>query len=211
MHRHPLDLIQLFFSLFRELPRLTSALVLPGAAALVAYPALSVLLGPGNGGQAFATAFLIGFAAQCVFGFEGVLRRVRTVSAPVGSTLVALAVVCLPLLVLTAVDDPLWCQRVQSAVYLGLGALFAVDLLSGRLGIAARFWPDAEMRAHLPNLTRGMVVYAATLLVLNETMIQITDPSQWLLFWAVLPLLSQVLLRAMVLTAINLDNTGQPV
>jgi hypothetical protein len=67
------------------------------------------------------------------------------------------------------------------------------------------------MRDHLPNLTRMMVVYNFSFLLLNETLIQVIDVSHWLLFWALLPIIGQMVLRAMVLTVINLDDDGQPV
>ena len=67
------------------------------------------------------------------------------------------------------------------------------------------------MRAHLPNLTRMMVVYNFSFLLLNETMIRAVDVSHWLMFWAVLPVIGHMVLRAMVLTVINLDDDGQPV
>jgi hypothetical protein len=50
-----------------------------------------------------------------------------------------------------------------------------------------------------------MVVYNFGFLLLNETMIRVADPSHWLLFWAVLPIIGHTVLRAMVLTVINLD------
>ena len=67
------------------------------------------------------------------------------------------------------------------------------------------------MRDHLPNLGKMMVVYNFSFLLLNETLIQAVDPSHWLLFWAVLPILGHTVLRAMVLTVINLDDDGHPV
>lgn len=103
------------------------------------------------------------------------------------------------------VDDPLWCQRMQSAFYVVIAGVFLQDVLNKRVSTAASFWPDAEMAEHLPNLTRMMVVYNFGFLLLNETMIRAVDPSHWLLFWAVLPIIGHTVLRAMVLTVINLD------
>jgi hypothetical protein len=39
-------------------------------------------------------------------------------------------------------------------------------------------------------------------------MIKAVDPSHWLLYWAVLPIIGQLVLRAMVLTVVNLDDNG---
>jgi hypothetical protein len=198
MHRTPFDLVRIFLSLFQDLPPLSRALYLPGA----------VLLGPDNGGQAFATAFLAALAVRIAMGFEGMVRRMMTRYSARQSVVFALLFAGLPLAILAMVDDPLWCQRMQSMFYVVIGGVFLQDVLHGRTATAASFWPDAEMKDHLSNLTRMMVVYNFGFLLLNETMIRVMDASHWLLFWAVLPIIGHTVLRAMVLTVINLDDTG---
>ncbi len=205
MHRTPFDLVRLFLSLFQDLPPLSRALYLPGAVLLIGYPVLSVALGPESGGQAFATAFLLALAVRVGMGFEGMVRRMLTRYSATQAVIFALAFAGVPLLVVAMVDDPLWCQRMQSLFYVVIAGVFLQDLMQGRTSTAASFWPAAEMREHLPNLTRMMVVYNFGFLLLNETMIRAVDPSHWLLFWAVLPIIGHTVLRAMVLTVINLD------
>ncbi|MBN8632715.1 MAG: hypothetical protein J0L76_17910 [Rhodobacterales bacterium] len=205
MHRTPFDLLRLFLSLFQDMPPLSRALYLPGAVLLLSYPVLSVALGSENGGQAFATAFLLALAVRIGMGFEGMVRRMLTRYSALQATTFALLLAGGPLLVIALVDDPLWCQRMQSLFYVVIGGVFLQDILHGRATTAASFWPDEEMREHLPNLTRMMVVYNFGFLLLNETMIRVVDPSHWLLFWAVLPIIGHTVLRAMVLTVINLD------
>jgi hypothetical protein len=211
MHRNPLDLVRLFLSLFQDLPPLSRALYIPGAVLLVGYPVLSVILGPNHSGEAFATAFLLALAVRIAMGFEGMVRRMLTRYSPARTALLAFGFAGLPLLILAHADDPLWCQRMQSMFYVVIGGIFLADVLKGRTDTAASFWPDAEMRPYLPNLTRMMVVYNFSFLLLNETLIQAVDATYWLLFWAVLPVLGQMVLRAMVLTVINLDDDGQAV
>ncbi len=205
MYRSPLDLVRLFLSLFQDLPPLSRSLYLPGAVLLVGYPVLSVLLGPDSSGQAFATAFLMALAVRIGMGFEGMVRRMLTRYSPTQAVIFALLFAGLPLAVLALVDDPLWCQRMQSLFYVVIAGVFLQDVLNKRVSTAASFWPDEEMREHLPNLTRMMVVYNFGFLLLNETMIRAVEPSHWLLFWAVLPIIGHTVLRAMVLTVINLD------
>lgn len=205
MHRTPFDLVRIFLSLFQDLPPLSRALYLPGAVLLIGYPVLSVLLGSDNGGQAFATAFLAALAVRIGMGFEGMVRRMLTRYSAGQAVVFALLMAGLPLAVLALADDPLWCQRMQSVFYVVIAGIFLQDLLQGRTSTAASFWPDAEMREHLPNLTRMMVIYNFGFLLLNETMIRAVEPSHWLLFWAVLPIIGHTVLRAMVLTVINLD------
>ena len=211
MHRTPFDLLRLFLSLFQDMPPLSRALYLPGAVLLIGYPVLSVLsvlLGPDQGGQAFATAFLLALAVRVGMGFEGMVRRMLTRYSVAQAVVFATLFAGIPLLVVALVDDPLWCQRMQSLFYVVIAGVFLQDVLNKRTSTAASFWPDAEMREHLPNLTKMMVVYNFGFLLLNETMIRVVEPSYWMLFWAVLPIIGHTVLRAMVLTVINLDDNG---
>ncbi len=210
MYRNPLDLIRLFLSLFQDLPPLSRTLYVPGAILLLGYPVLTVLLGQTDDGQAFVTAFMAALAVRIALGFEGMVRRMLTKYSAVQAALLAIGFAAVPLLVLSFAADPVWCQRMQSAFYLVIGAIFLSDVLKNRVATAASFWPDAEMRQHLPNLTRAMVVYNFAFLLLNETLIHTVAASNWLLFWAVLPILAHTVLRALVLTVVNLDE-GHPV
>lgn len=211
MYRHPLDLVRLFLSLFQDLPALPRRIYIPGAVLMIAYPVLAVALGAGAQGQAFATAFLLAMAVRIGIGFEGMVRRMMIKHSKAQTVLLALAMTVLPLMVVAMASDPIWCQRIQSAFYVVIGCIFLLDVLKGRNDTAATFWPDAEMRDYLPNLTRMMVIYNFTFLLLNETMIRSLDASHWLLFWAVLPVIGHMVLRALVLTVINLDDQGHPV
>jgi hypothetical protein len=208
MHRTPIDLVRLFLSLFQDMPPLSRSMYVPGAVLLIGYPLLSIMLGPDHQGQAFATAFLTALAIRIAMGFEGMVRRMLTRYSAMRTVVFALLFAGAPLMIVALVDDPLWCQRMQSMFYVVIGGIFLQDVLKGRSATAASFWPDAEMRDHLSNLTKMMVVYNFGFLLLNETMIKVMDPSHWLLFWAVLPIIGQMVLRAMVLTVINLDDNG---
>ena len=211
MHRHPVDLVRLFLSLLQDLPQMSRTVYLPGAVLLLGYPVLAVVLGPDQSGDAFATAFLLALATRIAIGFEGMVRRMLTRYSAAQTALLAMCFAGLPLLVLVGADDPLWCQRMQSAFYIIVGGIFLSDVLKGQTATAASFWPDAEMRDHLPNLTRMMVVYNLAFLLLNETLIKAVDASHWLLFWAMLPIIGHTILRAMVLTVINMDDDAHPV
>ncbi len=211
MYRSPFDLVRLFLSLFQDLPALPRSIYVPGAVLMVCYPVMAVAHGADAQGQAFATAFLLALAVRIGLGFEGMVRRMLMQFSAAQTVMLALAMSALPLAVVAMASDPVWCQRIQSAFYLVIGGVFLLDVLRGRNDTAATFWPDRDMQGFLPNLTRMMVVYNFTFLLLNETMIRTLDASHWLLFWAVLPVIGHMVLRAMVLTVINLDDEGHPV
>ena len=209
MYRNPLDTVRLFLSLFQDLPPLARTIYVPGAILLLVYPILTVLLGHGHQGEAFVTSFMIALALRMALGFEGMVKRMMSGYSLVQTVLQSLLFVTIPLVALSFAEDPLACQRLQSAIYLLIGAVFLSDVVKGRVATAASFWPDADMRSYLPNLTRVMVIYNFAFLLLNETLIQTVSASYWLLFWAVLPVVAQIVLRALVLTVINLEDDGQ--
>jgi hypothetical protein len=74
-----------------------------------------------------------------------------------------------------------------------------------------RFLPSAEMAPYLSSMTRIMVLYNLGFLLLNETMMRAVNPSHWLLFWAVLPVVAHLVLSAVILTLIHTDDGDAPV
>ena len=206
MLRHALESLRLFLDLFRDVPPLPHKTFLAGAVLVVAYPLLSVLLGPDGGGQAFVTAFLLALAVRIAVRFEGIVTRLLERFSRPETVVIALLIGMGPLFLLSSVDDPLWCQRAQSAYYIVLGSMFVSDMLANRHDMAARFWPWPEMAPHLPAMTRIMVLFNLGFLLLNETMIRGLDPSHWLLFWAVLPVIAHVVLSALILMLIHIGD-----
>jgi hypothetical protein len=206
MLRQTLESLRLFLDLFRDVPPMPKKTFLPGMVLILAYPLLSVLLGKGEDGQAFVTAFLLALAVRIAIRFEGIVAKLLEQFTRRESVVMAVLVAMGPLFLLASVDDPLWCQRSQSAYYIILGSMFVSDMLANRHDMAARFWPWPEMKPHLPAMTRIMVLFNLGFLLLNETMIRIVDPSHWLLFWAVLPVIAHIILSTLILTLINVED-----
>lgn len=65
------------------------------------------------------------------------------------------------------------------------------------------------MDAHLPAMTRAMVLYNLGFLILNETMIRVVDPSHWLVYWALLPALAHLVLSAVILAIAQMDDDAR--
>lgn len=206
MLRQTMESLRLFLDLFRDVPPMPKKTFLPGMILIVAYPLLSVLLGPDESGQAFVTAFLLALAVRISVRFEGMVTKLLEQFSRRETVVLAVLVAMGPLFLLASVDDPLWCQRSQSAYYIILGSMFVSDMLAGRHDMAARFWPWPEMQDYLPVMTRIMVLFNLGFLVLNETMIRAVEPSHWLLYWAVLPVVAHVILSALILTVINTED-----
>ena len=211
MHRNSLDLVRLFLSLFQDLQAVSRQLYIPGAILLLSYPVLAVLLGTGSEGEAFVTAFMLALAVRVALGFEDLLRRMLARYSARQTVVLAMVFAGLPLIILAFAADPLSCQRLQSAFHLMIGAVFLSDVIHSRTTTAASFWPETATRPCLQRLSRWMVVYSFAFLALNEAMIQLVAASHWLLFWALLPIMAQVVLRALVQGAAKLEDQGQPV
>lgn len=211
MHRSPLDIVRLFLGLVQDLPAVSRQLYIPGAVLLLAYPVLAVLLGTGHQGEAFVTAFMLALAVRVALGFDALLQRMRARYSPGQTAVLALAFAVLPLIILAFAADPLSCQRLQSAFHLLVGSVFLSDVINRRTTTASGFWPEVAMRPYLPRLSRAMVLFNFTFLALNEGLIQWVAVSHWLLFWAVLPVMAQVVLQAIVQSAITLEDQRQPV
>lgn len=205
MFRQAIDSLRMFLVFFQDIPPLPRNALLPAAVLAVAYPALSVLLGPGEAGQAFVTAFLLALALRVALRFESVLRQLLGQFSRRETAAMALLVTLTPLILLASVDDPLWCQRSLSAYYIVVGSMFVSDMLAGRDDMARRFWPWKQMEAHLPAMTRAMVLYNLGFLILNETMIRTLAPTQWLVYWALVPALAHLVLSAVILTIVHFD------
>lgn len=197
-----------FVDLFRQAPPVSMRLLVPGIFMVPTFVVMAVWLGEGHEDEAFVTAFTIGLALRVGLRFEGMVRRLLA-SFSARQTLAMVVPLALgPLLLLTWVDDPLWCQRMQSLYFIVLGSMFLSDVIGQRNDMAALFWPWDKMKPYLSALTRMMVLYHMAFLLLNETMIRVLLPAGWLVFWAVLPVISHLVLSALILTVVEDTDTA---
>ncbi len=202
--RQTIRRLRLLVALFRAVPPVPARNLVSGAVLLAVWPVLSLMAGPGEEGAAFVTAFLVALAFRIALRFDSILSHLLRELSRIETVLTALLIGLGPLALLATLDDPLWCQRAQSAWYIVLGAMFLSDMLAGREDMAGRFWPMAEMRPYLAPLTRAMVLFCLTFLVLNETLIRALPPGGWLVFWALLPVLTHVALSLMILSVVEI-------
>ena len=117
MLRQTFESLRLFLDLFRDVPPMPRKTFLPGVVLIVAYPLMSVLLGPDENGQAFVTAFLLALAVRISVRFESMVAKLIEQFSRRETVVIAVLVAMGPLFLLASVDDPLWCQRSQSAYY----------------------------------------------------------------------------------------------
>ena len=194
--------------LFRQAPPLPMRLLVPAMVMVPAFVVMAVWLGEGHEAQAFVTAFSIGLALRVGLRFEGLVRRLLASFSARQTLAMAVPLALGPLAALIWLDDPLWCQRLQSLYFIVVGSMFLSDVIGQRNDMAALFWPWDRMKPYLPALTRMMVLYHASFLLLNETMIRVLLPAGWLVFWAVLPVISHMILSALILTVVQAEDTA---
>lgn len=202
--------IRLFLGLFQDVPPVPTKVLWPGLVGLVSYAILLLIMGLEEQPTAFVTAFILAVVCRVSSRLDGMLTKLRQNLSPSDMSMLVLAIGLGPLALLIWSDDPLWCQRMQSLYYIILGSMFLSDVLGEREDMAALFWPWEEMKPYLYTLTRMMVLFHMSFLLLNETMIRVLVPSGWLVFWAVLPVISHLILSALILTVVS-DRRGGPV
>lgn len=196
------DAIRQFMGLFRQAPPLPTRLLVPGIIMVPAFVVMALWLGPEHEAEAFVTAFVIGLALRVALRMERMVRRLLA-SFSARQTLALVVPLALgPLALLIWIDDPLLCQRMQSLYFVVLGAMFLSDVIANRTDMAALFWPWEPMTRYLPGLSRMMVLYHLAFLLLNETLIRVLLPAGWLVFWAVLPVISHLILSALIATVV---------
>lgn len=187
-----------FVRLFRRTPPIPFEILVPGGFILIAWPLLRI--GLDDARAAFMVAFVAAMALRLAMRADGNIRSTRLhLSA---RTTVILTLVFGPGMLGLAiwVGDPMLCQRFLSLYFLVIAALYVIDAVDGRNTLVRHFWPDPQMRAGDATMTRVMAVYNLAMVLLNETVVQSTSQTTWLLYFGLLPLLSHVVMAALVRT-----------
>lgn len=192
--------LRLFGWLFERIPMIELRLIAASAVMLAVLPFLA---------EAYRdqpdTGFLIGFWLLMIlrWGFNSaeIARKLRAQGA-LGACFVLFVGIC----VLIQVAEPIWYQRVFSAVALTWGLILGSEMACKDYSVAGRYFPEPDQKVFLPMVTALLLFLHLSLLVLNETVIRLTDPLGWLVFAAVLPILQHVLIFAAMRTAILLTD-----
>lgn len=187
-----------FLRLFRRTPTVTFEILVPGLFILIAWPLLRI--GFDDARTAFMVAFVAAIAMRLAMRAEDNIRDTRTYLS--GRTTVVLTLAFGPgvLALLIWAADPTVCQRFLSAYFVVIAALYVIDVIDGRNTLVRHFWPDPQMRAGDGVMTRVLAVYNLAMVLLNETVVQTASQTTWLLYFGLLPLLSHVVMAALVRT-----------
>lgn len=187
-----------FGRMFRRTTPFPVEILVPGLLMILAWPLLRVWLDDET--TTFMVAFVLGMGLRLAMKSDAMIRRTRAHFSSPATTLLIL--ICGPgalaLLIWTA--DPLLCQRFLSLYFLLAAALYIIDVVDGSYSITRFRWPQPEMRATDAVLTRAMAIYHLAMVLANETLILHASQTTWLLYFGLLPLLSNIIRTAIVRT-----------
>ncbi len=188
---------QLFHTLRRSAAFDVEILV-PGLVILIAWPLLRIWLN--DEATAFMTAFVLATALRLALKSNKLITRTRAHFSGPATTM--LVMVCGPglLAILAFKADPYLCQRFLSGYFLVAAALYVIDVIDGGYSIVKRRFPEPFMRPTDAMMTRALAVYNLAMVLANETLIQNATQSTWLLYFGLLPLLSNMVRTALIRT-----------
>ena len=187
-----------FVRIFRRTPPVSYDLLVPGLFSLVGWPLLRI--GFDDARAAFMVAFVAAIALRLAMRADHSIRKARANLSGRATVILTLMIGPGVLGLLVWAADPALCQRFLSLYFIVIAALYVIDVIDGRNTLVRHFWPDPQMRAGDAVMTRVMAVYNLAMVLLNETVMQAASQTTWLLYFALLPLLSHVVMAALVRT-----------
>ena len=198
-----------FLGTFRRSAPMPLDILMPGLLILCLWPMLRV--GLDDDRASFMVAFIAAMALRFALRADGDIRQTRRLLSPRGTVITVLLIGPGLLALLIALADPSVCQRFLSLYFLLMAALYTIDVITGRAALVRFHWPDVAMRPADATMTRVMAIYNLSMVLLNETLIQHASQTTWLLYFGLLPLVSHVVMGALVRTVQDGIDTGAQV
>ena len=187
-----------FVGLFRQGTTLPWTILLPLVVVALGWPLLQIWLDDER--TAFMAAFVLAMALRLALRSDGTIRKIRSQISNRGTVILALIFGPGVMAVLIWIGKPIWCQRFLSVYFIFMAALYLLDVVDGRHAMVQYFLPAERNRGADALMTRVMAIFQMALLLLNETMIAQGSLTVWLLYFGLLPMLSQRVLLALVRT-----------
>ena len=187
-----------FIGLFRQGTTLPWTILLPLVLLVVAWPLLRI--GLDDERATFMAAFVLAMGLRLALRSDGTIRATREQMSRRATVVLALVFGPGILAALIWIGEPIWCQRFLSLYFLIMAALYVLDVIDGKHMMVRYFLPADRNHGADPLMTRAMAIYHMTLLLLNETLIAQTSLTVWLVYFGLLPMLSQRVLIALVRT-----------
>lgn len=192
------DSLAQFFRMFRRTAPFPVEIIVPGLLIVFSWPLLRIWLN--DEATTFMVAFTLGMGLRLAMKSNVMITRVRAHFSSPATTAMVLIGGPGALAVLIFAAEPLLCQRFLSLYFMLASALYVIDVIDGNYTINRYRWPQSEMRATDAMMTRAMAVYNLAMVLANETLIHHASQTTWLLYFGLLPLVSNVIRTALVRT-----------
>ena len=188
-----------FLRLFRKGPALPPGLVFMPLVVAAVWPLAQVASGDHR--AAFMLTFVIALALRFALGADRIVRKLSTRVAPRTAAILVLMTGpgCMALLIWSG--EPIWCQRLLSVYFGAMTLMYLADVLSGEPNVLSFHFARNWHKVSASVMARMMVVYYLAMLLLNETLIATAGLGAWLVFFALLPQITQRMALALVRTA----------
>ncbi len=195
-----------FIGTFRRSAPLPVDILLPGLLILFLWPLLRV--GLDDPRASFMVAFIAAMGLRFALRADSDIRKTRRLLTPRATVIAVLLIGPGLLALLIALADPALCQRFLSLYFLLMAALYTFDVITGRAALVRFHWPAPQMRAADGTMARVMAISNLSMVLLNETLIQHASETMWLLYFGLLPLLSHIVMSALIRTVQDGIDTG---
>lgn len=194
-----LKTLKSFAGLFRRGPALPLGLaVMPLVVALV-WPL--AMMATGDARAAFMLTFVLAMALRFAMGADRLIQKLSAhVTARTAAILVLMTGPGIMALLIWS-GNPLWCQRFLSLYFGVITLVYLGDVITGQPGGLQIHFARNWHRVPANLLAKMMVVYHLAMLLLNETLIAHAGLGAWLVFFALMPQISQRMTLALMRTA----------
>ena len=187
-----------FVALFRTGTSLPWTILLPLLVVAFLWPVLITRFGDEH--AAFMVAFVLAMGLRLVLRSDGTIRKMRSQISTRSTFIIALLFGPGVIALLIWVGEPIWCQRFLSVYFMAMSGLYLLDVVDGRHAMVQYFLPSGRNRGADGLMTRVMAIFHMAMLLLNETMIAQGSLTVWLVYFGLLPVLSQRVVLALTRT-----------
>ena len=187
-----------FVALFREGNSLPWTILLPLLVVACLWPLLIAWFRDER--ATFMVAFVLAMGLRLVLRSDVAIRKMRSQISSRSTFIIALLFGPGVIALLIWVGEPVWCQRFLSLYFMAMSGLYLLDVIDGRHAMVQYFLPSGRNRGADGLMTRVMAIFHMAMLLLNETMIAQSSLTVWLVYFGLLPVLSQRVVLALMRT-----------
>ena len=187
-----------FVALFRTGSTLPWTILLPLLVVAFLWPVLNGWFRDER--ATFMVAFVLAMGLRLMLRSDGAIRKMRSQISTRSTFIIALLFGPGVIAFLIWVGEPIWCQRFLSVYFMAMSGLYLLDVIDGRHAMVKYFLPSGRSPGAHGLMSRVMAIFHMAMLLVNETMIAQGSLTIWLVYFGLLPVLSQRVVLALIRT-----------